>query len=713
VTSAFVGVQCGVAIPPSSSSISADKNSIVSETRIERYDQILISRRSKFRAGTRFTRRGVDDAGNVANYAETEQICFIVSGLDDDVDDETGDREESHTGDDRVGDSDCNSATITHNSNHSARVLEVYSHVQTRGSIPLHWSSPVVSVMEYRPRVYIGVDPISQARGLRDHLLGELRRYSSSFYSSTKSPATHHSSSEMKKTSTKIAMVNLIDKHSDQGRLGRAFDSVFNAVLDVYDNDNGPTLSPTLGHGIELRRDLIEHVWFDFHAECKGGRYDRLSQLLELVVPRLNDQGYFGAVLSGSTKKKSEIEASSNSKHPHQDNNAMHSRPSWKILSLQDGVVRTNCMDCLDRTNVVQSMFGRFMIYKQIHERIGRFSQRRRTLPLECVVAYKRRPMTLPWMDGEESHRYLWADNADAISRLYAGTPALKGDFTRTGKRTRRGALDDGVNSLQRYYLNNFIDADRQEGIDLLVGDAEFNGDDILPTSLSAKDDGIDGVLTSDESSRSLTHHELAQRTRKRRGYDQTHARIKVESGESFGGSITSNHSKDRQRHELKANSFIGNVRHHANTIALLSRSLLGQTTREEHRDATTSAEFLLRVTSAAAEGSEIRPLLDDNAPDPPISSSDRKRSLEVRPWWALSSLGRDDDESGRDECTGDHVVAKTILGGDSIRVHGKRAVAILLFLLARAPLLLAGLIAVAVASGFSTSIDHEDPSSD
>ena len=134
-------------------------------------------------------------------------------------------------------------------------------------------------------------------------------------------------------------------------------------------------------------------------------------------------------------------------------------------------------MDCLDRTNVVQSMFGRYMIYKHIYERMGRPSQRRRTLPLECVVAYKRRPLTLPWTDGEGSHRYLWADNADAISRLYAGTPALKGDFTRTGKRTRRGALDDGVNSLQRYYVNNFIDADRQEGMDLLVGDAEFNSE--------------------------------------------------------------------------------------------------------------------------------------------------------------------------------------------------------------------------------------------
>jgi phosphatidylinositol 4-phosphatase len=32
----------------------------------------------------------------------------------------------------------------------------------------------------------------------------------------------------------------------------------------------------------------------------------------------------------------------------------------------QTSVVRTNCMDCLDRTNVVQSMLARHMITKQL-----------------------------------------------------------------------------------------------------------------------------------------------------------------------------------------------------------------------------------------------------------------------------------------------------------------------------------------------------------
>jgi hypothetical protein len=101
-------------------------------------------------------------------------------------------------------------------------------------------------------------------------------------------------------------------------------------------------------------------------------------------------------------------------------------------------------------------------------------------------ISFRKNPLALPWSQGEVSHRSLWADNADAISRLYAGTAALKGDFTRTGKRTRKGALDDGMNSLQRYYLNNFLDADRQEGMDLMVGYTNFTNivdDDIEPAS--------------------------------------------------------------------------------------------------------------------------------------------------------------------------------------------------------------------------------------
>jgi hypothetical protein len=55
------------------------------------------------------------------------------------------------------------------------------------------------------------------------------------------------------------------------------------------------------------------------------------------------------------------------------------------------------------------------------------------------------------------------------MSIQYAGTGALKSDFTRSGKRTTYGMVRDGVNSLTRYILNNFYDGFRQDSIDLFL----------------------------------------------------------------------------------------------------------------------------------------------------------------------------------------------------------------------------------------------------
>lgn len=64
----------------------------------------------------------------------------------------------------------------------------------------------------------------------------------------------------------------------------------------------------------------------------------------------------------------------------------------------------------------------------------------------------------------------VWADNGDRISLIYAGTGAIKADFTRTGTRTWSGLLNDGVNSITRYYLNNFKDGIKQDSVNLLLG---------------------------------------------------------------------------------------------------------------------------------------------------------------------------------------------------------------------------------------------------
>lgn len=64
----------------------------------------------------------------------------------------------------------------------------------------------------------------------------------------------------------------------------------------------------------------------------------------------------------------------------------------------------------------------------------------------------------------------VWSEHADGISKAYSGTGALKTDFTRTGKRTKKGALDDLYKSVMRYLKNNFFDGARQDAYDIITG---------------------------------------------------------------------------------------------------------------------------------------------------------------------------------------------------------------------------------------------------
>jgi hypothetical protein len=50
----------------------------------------------------------------------------------------------------------------------------------------------------------------------------------------------------------------------------------------------------------------------------------------------------------------------------------------------------------------------------------------------------------------EMSFRRGWVMHGNTLSVLYAGTPALKTDFTLLGKRTVKGILADGKNGLTR-----------------------------------------------------------------------------------------------------------------------------------------------------------------------------------------------------------------------------------------------------------------------
>lgn len=194
--------------------------------------------------------------------------------------------------------------------------------------------------------------------------------------------------------------VDLTDKHGDEGQLSKAF---------ATETQNLPNM---------------RYVPFDFHHICGNSNFENLKFLYEQLSELLENQGYFL------------IDAEGN------------------ILEEQKGIVRSNCIDCLDRTNVTQSYLAQKCMDAQL-QRIGVLDS------TESISMFD---------EDYQKFRTLWAEHGDEISLEYAGTYALKGDLVRYGKQTFGGLIKDGMSALSRYYLNNFHDGLRQDAADLISG---------------------------------------------------------------------------------------------------------------------------------------------------------------------------------------------------------------------------------------------------
>lgn len=171
---------------------------------------------------------------------------------------------------------------------------------------------------------------------------------------------------------------------------------------------------------------------YDFHAESRSPLgYGSSTQLKRLLSDSLLGFAYFlGDISSENILEKEDVGVS-----------------DITAILQQKGVFRTNCLDCLDRTNLVQTIISSAILESFLHQQGERLS---------------------PGLD--RRHSTLWADNGDALSKIYAGTGAMKSSFTRHGKMSLAGALDDARKSATRLYINNFSDKLRQYTIDLLLG---------------------------------------------------------------------------------------------------------------------------------------------------------------------------------------------------------------------------------------------------
>lgn len=128
--------------------------------------------------------------------------------------------------------------------------------------------------------------------------------------------------------------------------------------------------------------------------------------------------------------------------------------------------IRTNCLDCLDRTNAVQTKFGFYALYKILGVLNSGLMQ-------HFAGDWSYEPLKVFESAGSaffEGVRQLWADNGDAISRIYTGTGATTSSVTRKGdKSALTSFLDHKLKTLSRFYLNTFDDDFKQEIIDILL----------------------------------------------------------------------------------------------------------------------------------------------------------------------------------------------------------------------------------------------------
>ncbi|KAI0389036.1 SacI homology domain-containing protein [Xylariaceae sp. FL0594] len=177
---------------------------------------------------------------------------------------------------------------------------------------------------------------------------------------------------------------------------------------------------------------LLRETDYDFHAETRTVGYEAAREIRRYIEHSAEGFAYY---LAEKTDDLVDFESEPKS------------GSRMVVVLQQEGVFRTNCLDCLDRTNLIQSLISQMAV--------------------EAFLSHRTEYAASDfWM----RHSTLWADNGDALSRIYAGTGALKSSFTRHGKMSLAGAFADARKSATRLYINNFADKARQNTIDRLLG---------------------------------------------------------------------------------------------------------------------------------------------------------------------------------------------------------------------------------------------------
>ncbi|ETK76202.1 hypothetical protein L915_17329 [Phytophthora nicotianae] len=362
---------------------------------------VLLARRSRHFAGTRYLKRGVADTGKAANDVETEQI----------IEDE------------------------------SMGPGKFSSFVQHRGSIPVFWSQETSATLPKPPIVLNRVDPTYTAT--QKHFADLFSRYGSP-----------------------IVALNLVKQSEKKEREVIVGNEYMNAV--EYLNSFMPP------------KHRVRYVALDY-SRLSGPKQKGLNVLHSLdkvAVWALTQTGFFCSapkrqISQNGNRRTAQTFFSSPPSEPwdafitssnlqqkgeNSDELAsMESPPSPTITRNsgdwleQRGILRTNCIDCLDRTNVSQFSVGMRALGQQLY-----------------VMGIKNTPLLESRSQLVLVLMKLYSLMGDAISMQYGGSEAhknVKNSAARENVKHR-----ELLTSIRRYYSNSFTDTAKQDAINIFLG---------------------------------------------------------------------------------------------------------------------------------------------------------------------------------------------------------------------------------------------------
>lgn len=130
-----------------------------------------------------------------------------------------------------------------------------------------------------------------------------------------------------------------------------------------------------------------------------------------------------------------------------------HNGRNFADMRVQNGVCRTNCIDCLDRTNAAQSVIGKKVLGYQLHAL---------NIIDDVNIDYD--------SDAVDLLLEMFHDHGDTIALQYGGSHLVNTMETYRKINQWSSHSRDMIESIRRFYSNSFVDSQRQDAINLFLG---------------------------------------------------------------------------------------------------------------------------------------------------------------------------------------------------------------------------------------------------